>query len=482
MFQGRGSKTHQQTKQCYHRQAAMTESNLYARKLYPVNEAALLLSGEKQQRLCTYIQTLLNAPEKAYQDYCLPLIHHVAELIQQIPGTAESRFHYAGGRLDFILERTGATLRLFQEYLGESNAANYVLEQPDLWRYTLFTVALLQHIGNLVSHYEIILFDENKESIGVFSPFSGNMAQHGHFYEAIFNKNGDNEERNTATLLLARQLMPTVGLNWINQSREAFRFWSMTLIGDSIEQGGRYFTGPMQILTEALARILNRSLPAEHLLNPKNQLFEKQSDSDEALEEKAEQSLASLIKENTENTRAAEAFLEDLKEHLDLGEENRNQLSADEERISVNTRRSSVHLVEENEQRTWFLGLDLIQQYAKKYQVTWQQMIKQLSQLQALGKLYNQAQLAIGPEATRTISGVTLSARNAALRTDVPALGISPTLKLHGDAVSQRIFQMNNGTWPQVMPKSTVSPQQQNSQQAQEQAKINLSQNTFSKW
>jgi hypothetical protein len=267
--------------------------------------------------------------------------------------------------------------------------------------------------------------------------------------------------------------MPTIGLNWINQSREAFRFWSMTLIGETIEQSGRWGGGPTQILTEALARILNRSLPAEQLRDPKNDCLEQpELDFDE--EKKAKKSLAALINENSENTRAAEAFLEDLDARLDTGEQ--NETAEENEKITVNSRGSLVHVVEENKQKVLFVSIALIEKYAKEHSITSHQMIKQLNQLHVLGNHYRDAQLAIGPEATRVMAGLTLSGRNAALRTDIPALGTSPTLKLHGDATSQRIAQINNGTWPSRTTVKQVD--NQNSQQAQETAK--MSQNLFS--
>ena len=230
----------------------------------------------------------------------------------------------------------------FKIILGQSFAADYILDDPDCWRYTLFSVALLQHIGQLASHYHIALFDDSEQSIGAFSAFSGNMCDFGQYYQANYNQHGDNKERDAATLLLARQLMPTVGLNWIHQSPKAFRFWTKTLIEDTIDQGSRWYHAPTQILTEALARILNRTLPSERLKSPKSLFDEKPY---HELEAEKKESMAALIQDNTDNTHTAESFLDDLAERLDLSDyldesESTENTSHKTDRITVNTEKS----------------------------------------------------------------------------------------------------------------------------------------------
>ena len=329
-----------------------------------------------------------------------------------------------------------------------------------MWRYTLFSVALLQHIGQLASHYHIALFDDSEQSIGAFSAFSGNMYNFGQYYQANYNQHGDNQERDAATLLLARQLMPTVGLNWIHQSSKAFRFWTKTLIEDTIDQGSRWYHAPTQILTEALARILNRTLPSERLNSPKSLFNEKPY---HELEAEKKQSMAALIQDNTDNTRAAESFLEDLAERLDLSDyldEQADSISHRADRLMINTEKSSVHCVEKNGKLSLFISTGLISEYANRHDISTKQLLKQLFHLGVLSNGNQLARLSIGPDATRVMSGATLSniigkgllGTKMALLTNVPISPLSATLKLHGDASIQRMVMINNGTWPTVQP------------------------------
>ena len=438
----------------------MSKAHLYKRQLLSVQDAATILSNETSKRLLEDIKRALQAPTEAFNACCLPLIHHVAELVQRLPCPPE--LGYKSGLLNFLLARCSATLRLLQDYLGQSYAADYILTDPDLWRYTLFSVVLLQHIGQLVSHYHITLFDDNEQSIGAFSAFSGSMCDFGQFYQTNYNQQGDHQERDAATLLLARQLMPTVGLNWIHQSSKAFRFWTKTLIEDTIDQGGRWYHAPTQILTEALARILNRTLPSERLKNPKS-LFDEKPYHELEAEKKEKHSMAALIQDNTDNTHAAESFLEDLAERLDLSDyldEEANSTSHCADRLMINTEKSSVHCVEQNGKLSWFISTGLISEYANRHDISTKQLLKQLFHLGVLSNGNQQARLSIGPDATRMMSGATLSniigkgllGSKMALLTNVPTSPLSATLKLHGDANIQRIVMMNNGTWPALQP------------------------------
>lgn len=441
----------------------MSKTQLYKRQLLPIHSAKIILENSRLRRLVEDIQRALQAPDEAFTGYCLPLIHGVAELVQHLPCSPE--LQYKNGLLDFLLARCGATLRLFQEYLGQSYAADYILADPELWRYTLFSVALLQHIGKLVSHYHIVLFDDNEDSLGEFSCFSGNMSDFARHYQVSYHQDGDNFERDTATLLLARQLIPTVGLNWIHRSHKAFEFWSRTLVEDKISQGGRWYHGPTQILTEALARILNRTLPAERLKNPKLFLDEKQQHESDAHEANDKLSMAALIQENTDNnTHAAESFLEDIAKRLDLSdylEEQADNAVHQNDRIRINTEKSPVHCVEEKGKLAWFISDALISEQAKAHDISEKQLRKQLFHLGVLSNAHQQARLSIGPDATRVMSGATLSnvigkgllGRITALLTNVPTQSpFSATLKLHGDATIQRIQMTQMGTWPAMQP------------------------------
>lgn len=427
----------------------MTDSTLYTRKLHPIHEADILLGHDKRQQLLTEIKTLLNAPDDVFEEYCLPLIHGVAELLQELPSVTESRFDYPGGRLDFALERCSATLRVFEDYLKESNVADYVLAQPAVWRYTLLSLALLQHIGMLISHYEFLLFSDEQESIGMFSPFSGSMSAYGTFYQANYNRHGDNQERNTATLLLARQLMPDVGLNWINQFHEAFHFWALTLVGERMEQDGRSGGGPTQILTEALARILNRSLPREHLKQSKNRIFDTSENN------AAKQSMASLIGGDDEDTRAAEAFLDDLEERLDFSEMAEDQkVSERADRIRVNSNRSSVHAIKKD---ALLIGFDVLQQWAQQNELNWQRVMKGLTHTNKVQSHYVNGQLSMGLGTARSISGFTIARMDSPMQISTALkLGLKPVANA---AIQQLALQQSN-MWPAKAMLNKPEPKQ----------------------
>ena len=63
----------------------MSKTRLYKRQLLPVQDATTLLSSDQSKHLLGDIRRVLQAPDEAFNAYCLPLIHDIAELVQRLP-------------------------------------------------------------------------------------------------------------------------------------------------------------------------------------------------------------------------------------------------------------------------------------------------------------------------------------------------------------------------------------------------------------
>ena len=78
----------------------MSKTRLYKRQLLPVQDAVTLLSSDQSKRLLGDIRRALQAPDEAFNAYCLPLIHAVAELVQRLPCSLD--IEYKKGAITFF--------------------------------------------------------------------------------------------------------------------------------------------------------------------------------------------------------------------------------------------------------------------------------------------------------------------------------------------------------------------------------------------
>lgn len=246
--------------------------------LYPVLRAAELLAHPKRALLLERIEQNTHLDSEYYDRLYRPLITDVVEFVQVLP-------YHVGGALgslmDYSLERGALALRMYNERLGED---------PDpLQAYALFSAALLQDVGKVMSQQKVMISDEQGCFIAEWLVCEGSLLDKAKFYKIRCLDQELIGLAQAVTPILARQLMPPLGFTWLWDNHHIFRAWLGMLTGSSA--GG--------IVIAELLQLVNQQLDAE-------------------LQKLALPPLAIEVTE-PEQTALGEAFLAWLQQQLEAG-------------------------------------------------------------------------------------------------------------------------------------------------------------------
>ncbi len=453
------------------RQQLQPQKPMYQQKFSPIHKANELLSGEQHRVTIAEIKRLLNAPEAAYQELCVELMHNCAEFLQKLPAAKDGKFGYPGGWVDFALARANASLKLFQQYLHTGEAPGYIANEPELWTYAIFSAALLLDIGKLTTGYEIHLFDHEHNSLGLWEPCRGPMEkQKAHFYQSSFKIDNQPGLRQYATVLLARQLMPSIGFEWLASDSLAFHYWLATLNGEQVGGSASGSGGPSAIMPDAVSRVLQTLSPhAQQQQQTATSFFNKMLEQEhkEATARDAEKTADKDNEANATESETSEAKAEtspdqkigaEFIEWLRLGIAN--------EVFSVNGAESLVHMVREGA----LLSTRLFFDFAAQRGVNPQSVFNAFNQINlgnaqasAIRGLQIQQFAALtGPLANLTLEGIIMTNPQRLYSTQTPVL--SQNVKLtssiiarvpnNPDIVRQRVQQ---NRWPGAA-KATPPP------------------------
>lgn len=197
-----------------------------------------LLSQERRVELINRIEKLSTFTAEPFESLCLVLIQQLANYYQSLPETANSFYTEAGGMLDLALIRTEAAIELFMQYaIMQDN--DTLSDIQKLWLYALITASLLKDIGKLQIDFRINIFDNVGQLQKAWNPLIETMSSIGQYYQFEFE--ADSEEktslRQRLNVLLARQLMPKSGFEWIASNPAVLAAW-LALLNDDW-QGGK---------------------------------------------------------------------------------------------------------------------------------------------------------------------------------------------------------------------------------------------------
>ncbi len=210
-----------------------------------------LLATEKRREHLDKFPKLLSLSVENYQSLCQSVLNSFAEFVQELPETQHSYYAHKGGLLDHALSRTAIALSLVRNYFLPSGSGEAPLTQPQtLWAYAVFTAALLHDIGKTVVDLEVKLYDRQLTALQTWSPFVGPMTATAAYYKYDFTHHAPDNFRKQVTLLLARQIMPAAGFNWIASNPDVFAVW-LAMLSDDKSMGGTL--GPILLRADALS-------------------------------------------------------------------------------------------------------------------------------------------------------------------------------------------------------------------------------------
>lgn len=222
-----------------------------------IHDGQTLLLDEKRHQLIQKFASQLCLSDENYQLFCTPLLTSFAEFVQELPETRNSYYSHTGGLLDHALERSGTALALLRAYFLPEGSDKAPLTEPQtLWAYAVFSASLLHDVGKVITDLDVQLFDKNRQSLRAWNPFAGTMkTQDGHIFDYDFLGNFPDTYRRRVTILLARQIMPEAGFQWICSNRDVLQVW-LALLED--DQRGAGTLG--KVLWQADGLVINRRL------------------------------------------------------------------------------------------------------------------------------------------------------------------------------------------------------------------------------
>ncbi len=221
--------------------------------LTPIQSFSVLLAEEKRSALALQIREHCDLEVERYDSLCLTLIQQVVNTCQSLPESSSNFYAHPGGLIDYIFNRTEASLALFKQYLAQQTQA--LSEEQKLWQYALFSAALLQGMGKLQIDYKIEIFDNNGHFLKQWNPLIESFTTMGSYYSYEFQGPSDNALRARLNLLIARMLMPTSGFNWIASNPRVLAIW-LSLLNEDYPTAGTLGA----ILSRANALTLQRYL------------------------------------------------------------------------------------------------------------------------------------------------------------------------------------------------------------------------------
>ena len=204
--------------------------------LMPICSGEALLT--RHQPLIRQIATLAGVPDGHFEKLYLSALTAYAAFVQKLPIAQICRTANDETLLDRTLTRLFRALSQRQGYLLPTEAEPEVIAaKADLWTYTVFAASLLQDIDQTVSVLNVSLFDKDQNLLGPWNAYGGAMTEPAVWYRVDSLSSVSLYAKRQITPLLARFVVPPVGLDWLWSDDEALCCWLSTLNGDSRTAG-----------------------------------------------------------------------------------------------------------------------------------------------------------------------------------------------------------------------------------------------------
>jgi hypothetical protein len=215
------------------------------------------------------IKKAVKTPTEHFDALYLALSHNVGEFVQQIPTVEDPAIQW----LDLALQRSQQALRLLDERLQNSQAANKMSgPYKAQLTYAVFSAALLQHIDVMVTQWAAHICTEQGDFIKEWQPLAESLFPTANYYQIKLQASySDDTSLHPITVLLAKNLMPTDGLLWLASHTQLFQEWLSALLGEE---------GRGSLIESILAVIPGlRPPPKEHFVLHPHPIFPAQPQS-----------------------------------------------------------------------------------------------------------------------------------------------------------------------------------------------------------
>lgn len=215
------------------------------------------------QHLITQIEQNTGVPHEHWKLNYLDFISNFSSKVQLLPASESHHHSSYGGLLEHSLETGLNALKLRRAKMLPVGANAEVIEkEKELWSYAIFTAALLHDVGKPLSDQIITIVNETTPR--KFNPVTETLSE-GNVYQLAFRRGRKYRSHENLPLLLASNLIPEIGLNWITSNPDILDEWTLCLTGrkSEAESIGEIITKADQISTaQNLTGNTNISTPA----------------------------------------------------------------------------------------------------------------------------------------------------------------------------------------------------------------------------
>lgn len=306
---------------------AKKTSLLSERNLFPILDPESFLETSKRRKILADIRLLLDTTDEHFDALYKQLILNFISFVQVIPSSNT-------GRLGSLMDE-GLLRGLFALQAQNQEKAENI---DPLISYVLFSAALLFDVGFVTENRLITISSKEGDFIKQWQPYKGAMKLSDGYYKIRFGDGMPSWLCRRITALFAREVMPSLGFQWIAQDPYALNAW-LTLLGN--EQEG---VEDLKMFLERANRLLDEIRLTSDFVIPTD-----------------------INIETPTETSLGEDFYEWLKKGLEDGT------------ITINTKDSKVHVIENG----LFLEPEIFKDFSKTQTThpNWEHVLKQLARL-----------------------------------------------------------------------------------------------------
>ena len=184
----------------------------------PFLTASDLLSPH--ERLIKKIRNDAGCTREYFDNYYLPALERLAEMLQLRPFGHEGEYAKKGGAIEVAIKRVALTLKLrLGTLLPLKCKPEEISHRGECWTYGLFITALLRDFGGQMLGVKIIGFTKVDKAAGEWICWKHPMNEY-HHYRMKKEEGITRSLTYTTTALHIRDIVPTHGIEWIYSDLE----------------------------------------------------------------------------------------------------------------------------------------------------------------------------------------------------------------------------------------------------------------------
>ncbi len=192
--------------------------------LLPIMTAEVLLAAGRHRAVLSQLKATCGLPEEYYDAFYVPAIESFVEFVQVLPT------EFTGPLCGMMNEGIARAMIALQTYQFKHQG-----QVDPLKSYAAFTAGLFRDISHVLMNQTVVLTDEDGNCIDNWHPLHGSMVGRAEFYRLLPHASVYQRLDVTLRHLLARQLMPEQGYQWIACDLHVLADWFDAVSG---EEGG----------------------------------------------------------------------------------------------------------------------------------------------------------------------------------------------------------------------------------------------------